>query len=161
MIGRPRAITEAIIERLCLAIAGGSTIRQACAEDGMPAASTVYLELARNAAFSEQYARAREAQLTRWEDEILEIADDGTNDWTERQISADDTIRVVDHEHIARSKLRTDTRKWIMSKRLPAKYGDRLELSGEVTTRYTLDDKLPTAAEWEAEHAKPESRTEH
>lgn len=34
-----------------------------------------------------------------------------------------------------------------------------VELSGEISTAYTLDDKLPSQAEWEAEHTKP--ATEH
>jgi hypothetical protein len=32
----------------------------------------------------------------------------------------------VDHDHIARSKLRVDTRKWLLAKCLPKIYGDRV-----------------------------------
>lgn len=126
-IGRPRAITPEVAAKICEAIAAGGTIRQVCAPEDMPAPSTVYLEIVRNEVFSEQYRIAREAQTARWEDELLEIADDGSNDWMERRREDGSTQLVGDYEHMARSKLRVDTRKWIMSKRLPKKYGERVQ----------------------------------
>lgn len=82
--------------------------------------ATVFRWLAQHGEFQEQYARAREAQADYLAEEILDIADDGTNDWMEREGNT-----LVDHEHISRSKLRVDARKWLMSKLLPKKYGDR------------------------------------
>ena len=42
-------------------------------------------------------------------------------------------MKTVDHEHIARSRLRVDSRKWMLSKMIPKIYGDRLvtELTGK------------------------------
>ncbi len=57
-------------------------------------------------------------------DELLQIADDATSDIT--KLESDDGREVVNHEHIARSKLRVDTRKWLLSKCLPKVYGDKL-----------------------------------
>ena len=37
--------------------------------------------------------------------------------------------KVVDQEHIGRSRLRIDTRKWAASKLAPKKYGDKLDLN--------------------------------
>ncbi len=73
-----------------------------------------------------QYARAKELQAEYLLGEIFEIADDGTNDWMERQ--RQDGSVAVDHEHIQRSKLRVDTRKWAMSKMAPKKYGERVAM---------------------------------
>lgn len=96
----------------------------------MPAQSTVYLWVSNDHdGFSERYARAREAQAHFLADEILEIADDGSNDWTERQ-QGEDAITVVDHEHIQRSKVRIDARKWLMAKMAPKRYGDKLAVTG-------------------------------
>ncbi len=38
-------------------------------------------------------------------------------------------------EHVQRSRLRVDTRKWFLSKLAPKRYGDRqaVEISGQVT----------------------------
>jgi len=75
--------------------------------------------------FFTQYARAREIGYHSMADETLEISDDGTNDWMKRT-HGEDTIDVVNNEAIARSRLRVDTRKWLLSKALPKIYGDRV-----------------------------------
>jgi hypothetical protein len=87
----------------------------------MPAAPTV-CRWALKAPFSEQYARAREIGYALMADDLLEIADDGRND----KFSDDDGHVMVDHDVIARSRLRVDTRKWLLSKCLPKIYGDKL-----------------------------------
>lgn len=126
-MSRPTVVSDKVRARVCEKIADGETIRQICAADDMPSASTIYLALANDQAFSDQYARAREAQLIRWEDELVEIADDATNDWMKRQGEEDEDYWQLNGENIQRSKVRIDARKWIMSKRLPKKYGDRVE----------------------------------
>lgn len=95
----------------------------------MPDPSTVYRWLVASESypeFREQYAQARQAQAEKWAEEIMEIADDGTNDYVERQ-TQNGTIVLGDHEHIQRSKLRVDTRKWLLSKLQPKKYGEKVE----------------------------------
>ena len=69
---------------------------------------------------------ARQIQFHRWADEILTIADDSSQDVVIRQLPDGTTERVVNHEHINRSKLRIDSRKWILGKLLPSKFGDRV-----------------------------------
>jgi hypothetical protein len=62
-------------------------------------------------------------------EELLDIADDGTNDWQARELAAGRVSAVPDHEHINRSRLRVDTRKWLMGKLAAKKYGDKLDLN--------------------------------
>ncbi len=69
--------------------------------------------------FSEQYAKGCEARAHYWADEMLDIADDGANDYMQREGK-----EYVNGEAIARSRLRVDTRKWLLSKMLP-KYADK------------------------------------
>lgn len=57
-------------------------------------------------------------------DEIQDIADDGSNDYM-TIVKGDESYNVVNHEAINRSRLRVDSRKWIASKLLPKKYGDK------------------------------------
>jgi hypothetical protein len=78
--------------------------------------------------FAAQYARARELLLEHWEEEQLEIADDGSNDWMKREAENGRVTIIHDFEHWRRSQLRIETRKWLMSKLLPRKYGDRVDL---------------------------------
>lgn len=92
----------------------------------MPSKTSVFRWLNDQPSFRDQYARAREAQAEHWADEILEIADDGSNDWMERRLKDGATETVIDHEHVTRSRLRVDSRKWLMSKLAPKKYGDKV-----------------------------------
>ena len=67
---------------------------------------------------------------------------------------ADDggAIVVADHEHIQRSKLRVDTRKWAMARMAPKRYGDRIMQEhtgadgGPIETRERSDDEKIAAA---------------
>lgn len=72
--------------------------------------------------FREQYAKAREDLLEHWAEDIIEISDDGSRDYLP---AGDDGGVRVDYDHISRSKLRVDSRKWILSKLAAKKYGDR------------------------------------
>ena len=127
--GRPSKYSDSLAEEICGLLAEGQSLAEICRRDDMPARSMVYRWLAANAEFRDRYVRAREAQADRFADEILEIADDSTNDWVERR-QGEETIRVVDHEHIQRSRLRVDARKWLMAKLAPKKYGDSVALTG-------------------------------
>ncbi len=115
---------------ICERIAGGESLRQILEADGMPASSTVFMWLADDSTFSEQYARAREAQADAVFDDILSIADDGTNDWMERKNSDGQNIGWQENgEALRRSQLRIDARKWMAGKLKPKKYGDKLDIN--------------------------------
>ncbi len=72
------------------------------------------------------------------EDQILEIADDGRNDWTLRRKRDGKTETVLDPEHIGRSRLRIIARRWLLSKALPRHDGDRLNLIARLERRDDL-----------------------
>lgn len=120
--------SQAIADEVCERIVEGESSRQICRDTHMPSTSTLFKWLADQPTFSEQYARAKEIQLERMADELLEISDDGTNDWMEREKEAGRIETVPDHEHINRSRLRVDSRKWLLSKLVPKRYGDKQTL---------------------------------
>ena len=111
---------------ICEGIADGRSLRSICEAEDMPSKSAVFRWLGVNEAFRDQYARARESQADVLFDEILSIADDGKND----TYATEDGER-VNHEVIARSKLRVDARKWMAGKLRPKVYGEKLELAGD------------------------------
>ena len=123
-MGRPSEFTEEMAAGICERLSEGESLRQICRGKGMPAKSTVLRWLTDRPQFQDQYARARDAQADHFGDEILEIADDGSND----TYVTKDGVELVNHDHIARSRLRVDSRKWLMSKLAPKKYGDKLDL---------------------------------
>ncbi len=121
-MGRPSEYTAETATAICSRIIAGESVRQIAASPEMPAQSTIYQWLQVHGDFAEQYARAREAQAEHLQDEILSIADDGKND---TYLDEDGNTR-VDQDVVARSRLRVDTRKWLMSKLAPKKYGDKI-----------------------------------
>jgi hypothetical protein len=127
-LGRPSGYGAQIAEHICGEIAAGKSMRQICRAQAMPDIATVFRWLARHAEFRDQYARAREAQADYMAEEILEIADDATNDWTKRE----DGSATINAEVVQRSRLRVDARKWLMAKLQPKKYGDKItqEMTG-------------------------------
>ncbi len=116
-------------DAVCQYLASGLHMKQICVKARMPSENTVYRWLAEDKEFQKRYARARTISTEAMEQEIIEIIDDGRNDWMERQNADGSTYEVVNHEHIMRSRARVDTRKWIMARRAPKKYGDRLDVT--------------------------------
>ena len=124
-VGRPSDYNDAVAAEICSRIAGNEKVSDICLDDHMPAPSTVYLWLSKHKDFSEQYAQAQADRTHGMAEEILDISDDGQNDWMEKH-HGDDVAWVTNGEALQRSRLRVDTRKWLMSKMLPKKYGDKV-----------------------------------
>lgn len=108
----------------------------------MPDKATLFRWLREHADFRDQYARAKEDQAEVLGEEILDIADDGRNDWMDREFGKGNVVRVVDPEAVQRSKLRVEARKWLMSKMKPKVYGDSTTIKGD------KDNPLEVAASY-------------
>jgi hypothetical protein len=112
-------------DAICRRLAEGESLRAICRDEGMPAPSSVIEWVNTRPAFAEQYARAREIGYQLLADEIIEISDDGRND----KIVDDEGNERTNQDVIARSRLRVDTRKWMLSKMLPKVYGDKVDVN--------------------------------
>jgi hypothetical protein len=104
-------------------------MRSICRDEHMPGRNTVLgwlgMDNEKGEVFRAKYARAREVQADSFVDEMIEIADDGTNDWMEQCDKDGGLIGWrVNGEAIARSKLRIETRRWNAAKLRPKKYGE-------------------------------------
>lgn len=143
--GRPTEYTEEIAMEICRLMESGKSLREICKDEKYPHESTVrYWHICNRDGFSTHYARAREVQMDRYMDEIIEICDDISRD----TIEVDGQQR-MDHEHINRSRLRVDTRKWLMSKIAPKRFGDKTAVehsgSSEVTLRWVKTEETNDA----------------
>ena len=134
--GRPTTYSSTLAALICERIAVGESLRTVCKADDMPAMSSVFLWLKNYAIFSEQYAHACEERTEAMAEDILDIADDSSKDFITIQ-KGKKTVTIENKEVTNRSRLRVDTRKWLMSKMKPKKYGDKLDLTSG-------GDKLPT-----------------
>lgn len=115
-MGRPSDFTQELADRICSELADGRSLRGICAGEDFPSVGTVLRWVGENKSFQEQYARAREIQAETHADAIVSISDGPE--------SGDDSIKT------ARDRLRVDSRKWVASKLLPKKYGDKVALTG-------------------------------
>lgn len=120
--------SQDIADAICARLAEGESLRGICRDEGMPSAPTVIRWIRENKPFAEQYAMAREAGYQLLADQLLEIADDSSRD---TYVDDNGNTR-TDTEVVARSRLRLDTRKWMLSKMLPKVYGDKVELGGSL-----------------------------
>jgi hypothetical protein len=100
---------------------GGKSTFKSCEAAGVNH-STFIRWADEDAELADSYARAREDLLERMAQEVLDLSDkevpetgDGRKDW----------------QAIQKHKLQVDTRKWLLSKLAPRKYGEKLEVSGD------------------------------
>ncbi|MDP6064756.1 MAG: terminase small subunit protein [SAR202 cluster bacterium] len=140
--GRKSEYKEEIALEICVRLIEGQTLREICEAPEMPGESTVYRWLAVQPTFRSAYARA--AQMDTWADEIVEIADDASEDYVDREAADGSIERVFDAEKVQRAKLRIDTRKWLMSKLAARRYGDKVEVevSGNLDVKDLSDAEL-------------------
>jgi hypothetical protein len=129
-MGRPSSYTEEIAAEVCLRLAAGESLNAICRSDHLPHERTIReWAIDNREGFSPRYARAREIQAHAIADELLEISDDGRNDWIQRGGDDERGGWESNGEHIQRSRVRIDTRKWLLSKMLPKVYGDKTEVA--------------------------------
>lgn len=88
-------------------LAEGMSLRSICKAPGFPSVGTVLAWCAAEPEWAEQYARARKAGDDAMAEDIQAIADDEDLDPNDKRV-------------------RIDARKWLMAKRQPKKYGDKV-----------------------------------
>lgn len=132
-LGRPCEFTKEIGNQICQRIANGESVRTIVKDEEMPASSSIFRWLLEEDKkdFWEQYEKARNIQAELMFEELLDIADDGTNDWVTKQSKTGTEYETVNPEVVSRSRLRVDTRKWYLSKVLPKKFGDKLDMTSD------------------------------
>lgn len=128
-MSRPSDYNDATAAEICRRLSEGESLRKICRADDMPHRATVGRWLLRDdlASFRERYVFARSLWADDVAEETLEIADEASGDYIE-------TPEGPKHnpEHVQRSRVRIETRKWIAGMIAPKKYGDRVktEISG-------------------------------
>lgn len=129
--GRPSSYNQEIADRICELTATHSIgIRRLCKQyPDLPNPDTIFSWRIKYKQFSEQYAEAKRNQVEILVEEILDIADDKSND----TMTNDEGKVVCNTEYLNRSRLRIDTRKWLASKLAPKIYGERIQNDTNIT----------------------------
>jgi hypothetical protein len=129
--GRPTIFSEDVALTICERLADGQSLRTIGADPDLPSQRTIYRWLAANEEFRQQYARARETQADTLFDEMLDIADNSANDWMARLEEKGGGFE-LNGDHVRRTQLRLDTRKWMAGKLRPKKYGEKIDVEHSV-----------------------------
>lgn len=144
--GRPSAYTQKLADYICEELASGRTLRDVCRDDSLPSEMTVRRWALQNYnGFSSQYDEARKIGYLSMADELFEIADDGSNDWMIKN-EPENPGYAINGEHVSRSRLRLDTRKWALAKALPKIFGDKTVVVGDENSPVHVKQTIDAAA---------------
>jgi hypothetical protein len=112
--------TQALADVICDRLADGEPLVRICASPGFPAQSAVRKWALERPDFGVKYARARAIGYELLADEVIAIGDASIYH-----------NGAPDNALVQQARLRSDNRKWMLSKMLPKVYGDKIELSGD------------------------------
>lgn len=125
--GRPTKYDPDVAQEVIDRLTAGETLSAICRDEGMPKRTTFLNWVSDDrGGLSDTYARARELGLYAMAEETVEIADDSQRDHVEGERGV-----VFDSEHVQRSRLRVETRKWMVARLLPHVFGDRVTVAGD------------------------------
>ena len=104
-------------------VSGGLALRRSLKDRNLPAI-TFYKWMDKYPDKAKQYARATEIRSELMAEDILSICDSTGDDIITNELGQE----ITNHNVIQRDRLRVDTRKWLMSKMMPKKYGNNSEV---------------------------------
>lgn len=140
----PAAEWAPVIDEILSAIATTPKSLKTICEDieSAPTAKTFWMWMETDSALCERYTRAKAAQLEVLADQMVDLAD--TDRICEKvTVKADGSREVVILDQVDRSKLQIETRKWLLAKLNPKKYGERVQqdISGELAIKRVINVK--------------------
>jgi hypothetical protein len=106
--------SNSLAERILDEVADGASLTQACATAGTPRRTVTRWIMTDRFGFAERYSLARRIGTDVWAEEILDLAD-------ESKCAAGDMALLGSY------KLRTDARRWLLSKLRPDTYADQVQ----------------------------------
>jgi hypothetical protein len=130
--GRPTKYNALVCDAIHGRLSQGRSLHSICQDDDMPHEATVFEWIAKYPEFAEKYAHGKRNQMDYYAEEVTYLAD-GVD------ASAD---------AIQKAKLQIETRKWLMGKLKPKKYGDSsktIHVGGDVDDNPVRFAKAETA----------------
>lgn len=109
-------MTEEVALELLNRLARGELLKDICKDAHMPSYTTVMKWIKTDPDFQEAYISAQEFRMHMYADEILKIADDTVGDVKLAYDKNGNLIPEVNYENIQRSKLRIQTRQYLMER---------------------------------------------
>ena len=124
----------------------GETVADIARSPHMPTTTGIQKWRQARPEFDVAFTRAREDQMHAWADQIISFADHGTEDILRNEdgkpVLKKNGQPQLYREHIERTRLRIDTRKWLMAKILPTVFGDRINIDANHTIESKDDAEM-------------------
>lgn len=117
-------VPDETMEKIMADVTGGLAVRKSLINHGV-SCSTFFATVDRSTAWAEQYARARASMMDSIAEELLEIQDEEPPLRVPSGEAPGDAK--ADAAWVTWQKNRIDTRKWLLAKLAPKRYGDRVE----------------------------------
>ena len=115
---------EKAIEVIKLIAEQGYSMAKACEKLELSRGGFFH-RLAKSKELADNYARAVEIRQSLLFEELIEICDAQEQDVT---VDGDGNV-TINHNVINRNRLQIDTRKWVLAKMNPRKYGDKVDVT--------------------------------
>ena len=113
----------------------GRSLRSVLTDKNTPSAKTFFKWVDSSNEKLQHYTRAQELRADNIFDEMLQIADTPVDGVVKKE--TEKGLEITTSDMLQHRRLQVDTRKWILSRMNPKKYGDKLETdnthSGEIT----------------------------
>ena len=133
-------------EKICERTATSSIgLRHICKELGLPYSTVTNWIYDESHELYEKYKRAKIMQIHHLAEEILEIADDSTNDYMTVVMKSGKTKQVLNREAIARSRLRIQARTTLIAKLSPILRESKIKPAKKKPTRNYQKEPLTNA----------------
>jgi hypothetical protein len=133
---------EETLEAIWIAIADGSTVRDAVFEHASPLVdnpiNSFYALCTADVTVADSLKAARRINMENMADEILQISDDDVNDVIDTTDKNGNPIKTSNPSAVRRAETKIRTRQWLMSKIHSDQYGDRpqVEINNNVNVNH-------------------------
>lgn len=145
-MGRHSTFTQEIADTICERLSEGESLNSICKDEGMPSEAAVRAwALEDREGFAAKYTRAREIGYDCMAEQILSLADECRIG--EKSITKATGIEVTTGDMVDRSRLQVEARKWLLSKMLPKRFGERVEhdVAGSINHNHSISFEDPNA----------------
>jgi hypothetical protein len=119
---RRHGYSAELVDLICERLVDGQSLRQICEDKNMPARSTLFVWLQKHKRFAREYTLAKWFQIECLLDDMLDMANDRSSDWVEREGPDGKKFRVFNPENLRRSELQIATHHWRISKLMLKRY---------------------------------------
>jgi hypothetical protein len=122
-------ISQAVLDGMAI---DGLSCFKACQAAGVPN-STFMRWVDADTKLAERYAHAREDLIEKMAQELLDLSDQDVGQTHDNK---------KDWAAIQKHKLQVDTRKWLLARLAPKKYGDRLAIAGDESAPLKVEQTI-------------------